>query len=159
MRRAAACTLGILLWAGLALATLQISNKPASLRCTLTNKKIEKCCCEKRGEKLYCPLAKKTVDKCCCVAGEAQKDKKTSWPEAKKDLPHMKTSVLLIYSEQVKENCIRRLRAIEGQIRGVQQMIEEQRPCLEVLTQLPAVRFLLHCAPGKNGNSEFCAKS
>ncbi len=36
------------------------------MRCTLTGKEIDNCCCEKRDGKLYCPLAKKAVDKCCC---------------------------------------------------------------------------------------------
>jgi DNA-binding FrmR family transcriptional regulator len=32
-----------------------------------------------------------------------------------------------------------RLRRIEGQIRGLQRMVEREAPCLEVLTQLAAV--------------------
>lgn len=36
------------------------------LRCSLTKKKIDKCCCEQKDGKLYCPLAKKTIEKCCC---------------------------------------------------------------------------------------------
>ena len=32
-----------------------------------------------------------------------------------------------------------RLRRIEGQIRGLQRMVERQEPCVEVLTQLAAV--------------------
>jgi CsoR family transcriptional regulator, copper-sensing transcriptional repressor len=32
-----------------------------------------------------------------------------------------------------------RLRRIEGQIRGLQRMVERQAPCLDVLTQLAAV--------------------
>ena len=32
-----------------------------------------------------------------------------------------------------------RLRRIEGQIRGLQRMVERQEPCLEVMTQLAAV--------------------
>jgi CsoR family transcriptional regulator, copper-sensing transcriptional repressor len=32
-----------------------------------------------------------------------------------------------------------RLRRIEGQIRGLQKMVENQAPCVEVLTQLSAV--------------------
>ncbi len=48
----------------------------------------------------------------------------------------MKTELLRIYTEERKEVCIRRLKAAEGQLRGVQEMIEAQRPCLEVLTRL-----------------------
>ena len=55
----------------------------------------------------------------------------------------MKTSVLPIYTEERKDNCLRRLRAAEGQMRGLQEMIEDQRPCIEVLTQLAAVQSAL----------------
>jgi len=41
------------------------------MNCTLTNKEIEKCCCEKRGDKFYCMLANKTLDKCCCEPKES----------------------------------------------------------------------------------------
>jgi len=48
-------------------ATDDKAAKPATkMRCTLTGKEVDKCCCEKRDGKLYCPLAKKSVEKCCC---------------------------------------------------------------------------------------------
>lgn len=45
------------------------------LRCSLTGKVVDKCCCEQREGKTYCTLASKTVEKCCCtpVADEADK--------------------------------------------------------------------------------------
>lgn len=55
----------------------------------------------------------------------------------------MKTAALPIYSEERKESCLRRLKAAEGQVRGVQEMVEQQRPCLEVLTQLAAAQSAL----------------
>jgi len=55
----------------------------------------------------------------------------------------MKTLRLPIYSQERKESCVRRLKAAEGQIRGVQDMLEAQRPCLEVLTQLAAAESAL----------------
>ena len=55
----------------------------------------------------------------------------------------MRASVLPIYSEERKETCVRRLKAAEGQLRGLQEMIAEQRPCLEVLTQLAAAQSAL----------------
>ncbi len=55
----------------------------------------------------------------------------------------MKASLLPIYSQERKDSCIRRLKAAEGQLRGLQEMIAEQRPCLEVLTQLAAVQSAL----------------
>lgn len=39
----------------------------------------------------------------------------------------------------VKENMLVRLRRIEGQVRGLQKMVEEERYCPEVLTQMSAV--------------------
>ncbi len=78
MRRFASIALGGLLLAGLSLAAPQAAKKEAPLRCTLTDKKIEKCCCEQREGKLYCTLAKKTIEKCCCEPAQTRKDKKSS---------------------------------------------------------------------------------
>ncbi len=38
---------------------------------------------------------------------------------------------------------VRRLRRIEGQVRGLQQMLNDQRECSDVLTQLTAARKAL----------------
>ncbi|HXE74866.1 MAG TPA: metal-sensitive transcriptional regulator [Candidatus Xenobia bacterium] len=54
-----------------------------------------------------------------------------------------RAATLPIYSGEVQQNCLRRLRAAEGQLRGVQEMIEAQRPCLDVLTQLAAAQSAL----------------
>ncbi|MGH9779271.1 MAG: metal-sensitive transcriptional regulator, partial [Candidatus Acidiferrales bacterium] len=54
-----------------------------------------------------------------------------------------KAAALPIYTDEVKGNVLRRLRAAEGQLRGVQEMIDRQRPCLEVLTQLAAAQSAL----------------
>ena len=37
-----------------------------------------------------------------------------------------------------KDNYLRRLRRIEGQIRGLQRMIEEDKYCIDILTQVSA---------------------
>ena len=39
-----------------------------------------------------------------------------------------------------KENIILRLNRMKGQIRGIRKMIEEERPCDDVLAQVAAVR-------------------
>lgn len=39
-----------------------------------------------------------------------------------------------------KQSLLRRLRRAEGQIRGVQRMIEEERYCVDILVQLAALR-------------------
>jgi hypothetical protein len=75
MRRSTALTLVLLLaWAGW-LGAQQAPKKTSKVRCTLTNRVVEKCCCEYREGKIYCPLAKKTVESCCCVPAEEGKKK------------------------------------------------------------------------------------
>ena len=44
---------------------------------------------------------------------------------------------------QAKASVGKRLRRIEGQVRGVARMIEEERYCIDVLTQIRAVRAAL----------------
>jgi DNA-binding FrmR family transcriptional regulator len=42
-----------------------------------------------------------------------------------------------------KEGLLKRLRRIEGQTRGLQKMVEEDRYCIDVLTQISAVQAAL----------------
>jgi DNA-binding FrmR family transcriptional regulator len=42
-----------------------------------------------------------------------------------------------------KPKLLNRLRRIEGQVRGVARMVEEERYCIDVLTQIQAVRAAL----------------
>ncbi|MHB1001253.1 MAG: metal-sensitive transcriptional regulator [Armatimonadota bacterium] len=46
-------------------------------------------------------------------------------------------------TEKVQQNIIVRLRRVEGQIRGLQRMIEENQECSDVITQLSAARSAL----------------
>ncbi len=43
----------------------------------------------------------------------------------------------------VKESCTARLRRIEGQVRGLVRMVDEDRYCIDVITQIQAVRAAL----------------
>jgi DNA-binding FrmR family transcriptional regulator len=43
----------------------------------------------------------------------------------------------------VKERNLKRLRRIEGQVRGLQRMVEEERYCAEILTQISSVHEAL----------------
>ena len=45
--------------------------------------------------------------------------------------------------DRIKKSQLARLSRIEGQVRGVARMIEEDRYCIDVLTQLQAVRAAL----------------
>ncbi len=42
-----------------------------------------------------------------------------------------------------KEQLHKRLSRIEGQVRGVQSMVDEERYCIDVLTQISAIRAAL----------------
>lgn len=46
-------------------------------------------------------------------------------------------------TEQEKNNIIKRLNIVEGQIRGIKQMIEDDRYCSDVLTQILAANKAL----------------
>ena len=63
-----------------------------------------------------------------------------------------------------KDKVAKRLRRIEGQVRGLQQMIENDRYCIDILTQISAVQAALdkvalglldahakHCVAGADG--------
>ncbi|MFW5995627.1 MAG: metal-sensitive transcriptional regulator [Halanaerobiaceae bacterium] len=45
--------------------------------------------------------------------------------------------------EEAKEDLLLRLRRIEGQVRGLQRMIDEDKYCVDILTQVVAVRGAL----------------
>ncbi len=47
-------------------------------------------------------------------------------------------------SAAARAQLIKRLRRIEGQARGVRRMIEEERDCQDILTQLAAIRGAAH---------------
>jgi len=49
-------------------------------------------------------------------------------------------------AEQDKKDLINRLKRAEGQMRGVQRMIEDERDCDAILQQMTAVRSALHTA-------------
>ncbi|HHZ19661.1 MAG TPA: metal-sensitive transcriptional regulator [Firmicutes bacterium] len=44
------------------------------------------------------------------------------------------------FGTELRSEVISRLRRIEGQVRGIQRMIEEERSCREVILQLAAVK-------------------
>jgi DNA-binding FrmR family transcriptional regulator len=66
-----------------------------------------------------------------------------------------------------KDQLTKRLRRIEGQVRGVQTMVEEERYCIDVLTQISAIQAALdkvalglldehahHCVMGAEGDAK-----
>jgi DNA-binding FrmR family transcriptional regulator len=49
-------------------------------------------------------------------------------------------------SQKAKASLISRLNRIEGQVRGVQRMIEEEADCGEILNQIAAIKAAVHHA-------------
>ena len=49
-------------------------------------------------------------------------------------------------NQQVKDGLLSRLRRIEGQVRGVQAMVADERDCNEVLQQLTAIQSAVRSA-------------
>ena len=43
----------------------------------------------------------------------------------------------------IKASCAKRLSRIEGQVRGLSRMVEEDRYCIDIVTQIGAVRAAL----------------
>ena len=43
----------------------------------------------------------------------------------------------------IKDSCQKRLGRIEGQVRGLAKMVEEDRYCIDIVTQISAVRAAL----------------
>ena len=44
---------------------------------------------------------------------------------------------------EIKERNLKRLRRIEGQVRGLQRMVEEERYCADIMTQIASVHEAL----------------
>lgn len=64
-----------------------------------------------------------------------------------------------------KEALLKRLRRVEGQVRGVQKMVDEERYCIDILTQISAIQSAVdavalgllndhvrHCVAGSEGS-------
>lgn len=43
-----------------------------------------------------------------------------------------------------KEALVKRLKRIEGQVKGVQKMVEDERYCVDILTQISAIRSAIN---------------
>lgn len=53
---------------------------------------------------------------------------------------------MIFHDPEVKEKLLDRLRRVEGQVRGVQNMLNTGRDCREILQQLTAIRAAVHGA-------------
>jgi CsoR family transcriptional regulator, copper-sensing transcriptional repressor len=60
------------------------------------------------------------------------------WLETRTAKGYMRTM-----RKDIKASCLRRLNLIEGQVRGLSRMVEEDRYCIDIITQIAAVRAAL----------------
>jgi DNA-binding FrmR family transcriptional regulator len=49
-----------------------------------------------------------------------------------------------VIDQKMKMGAITRLKKVEGQVRGIQKMIEERRYCIDIVMQLTAAEAALH---------------
>ena len=45
--------------------------------------------------------------------------------------------------KETKDKCLKRLNRIEGQVRGIGRMVDEDRYCIDIMTQIAAVQAAL----------------
>lgn len=55
-------------------------------------------------------------------------------------------TVLPIYADETRRDLTQRLGRVQGQVGGIVRMIEEDRPCLEVLQQLASTQAAMRAA-------------
>lgn len=56
---------------------------------------------------------------------------------------HKHDHLAVAVDPEVKERNLKRLRRIEGQVRGLQKMVEEDRYCADIMTQISSVHEAL----------------
>ena len=54
--------------------------------------------------------------------------------------------MMKLKNQQTRTDLLNRLRRIEGQVRGVQKMVDEERQCDEIIQQLVSIRSAVHGA-------------
>jgi DNA-binding FrmR family transcriptional regulator len=52
--------------------------------------------------------------------------------------------LIIVIDQNAKTEALARLKKVEGQVRGIQRMIEERRYCIDVVMQLTAAEAALH---------------
>jgi DNA-binding FrmR family transcriptional regulator len=54
--------------------------------------------------------------------------------------PHEDLDMAVLNDEKSRTDLLNRLKRAEGQLRGIQRMIEEGHPCIDIASQMAAVR-------------------
>jgi DNA-binding FrmR family transcriptional regulator len=61
---------------------------------------------------------------------------------------HEKSRKALAVDPEIKSSNLKRLRRIEGQVRGLQRLVEEERHCADIMVQISSVQEAL-CSVGR----------
>ncbi|MDK2801192.1 MAG: CsoR family transcriptional regulator, copper-sensing transcriptional repressor [Clostridiales bacterium] len=63
-------------------------------------------------------------------------------------------------NENYKDDLLKRLKRIEGQVKGVQRMVEEEKYCADILIQVAAIRAAINKVGGLilQNHSKTCIK-
>ena len=64
------------------------------------------------------------------------------------ELKKMSADFKFEISADYKKDIQRRLNKIEGQVKGIQRMVEEEKPCVDILTQIAAIRAAINKVGG-----------
>ena len=61
---------------------------------------------------------------------------------------------------ECKSDILKRLRRIEGQVKGIQKMVEEEKYCVDILVQIAAIRAAINKVGGLilENHSQKCIK-
>jgi DNA-binding FrmR family transcriptional regulator len=108
---------------------------------------------------------------CGCAAGAGAAAASASATDAGVGAGEGNERHAITVDPEIKARNLRRLKRIEGQVRGLQRMVEEERYCAEILTQLSSVQealravgrelmknHLRHCASTAIRNGEETAE-
>lgn len=77
------------------------------------------------------------------VLGYDMKQKDTSKAQSDKNQTHKHSAHAHIHSEESLRRIVNRLSRIEGHVRGIKTMVQQNSPCPDVLLQIAAVRGAL----------------
>ena len=66
-----------------------------------------------------------------------------NFPSERDCVPYPVGVYVPIMRDDIKASCAKRLTRIEGQVRGLSRMVDEDRYCIDIVTQIAAVRAAL----------------
>src|SRR6266571_3405717 len=72
---------------------------------------------------------------------------------------HPRARKALAVDPEIKSSNLKRLRRIEGQVRGLQRLVTEDRYCADILVQISSVQEALRSVRLRQGGPKPCTKN